>query len=53
MVFTVEPWYYNHDDGISVFIEDEVLITEDGADVLTSSLPRGAEELARMVKRRP
>ena len=28
MVFTVEPWYYNHDLEISVFIEDVVLVTE-------------------------
>ena len=53
MIFTVEPWYYNHDDGISVFIEDEVLVTEEGAEVLTSSLPRRADELERLVNRRP
>lgn len=49
MVFTVEPWYYNHDAGISVFVEDMILVTEDGAEVLTSSLPRTAEGLAAMV----
>ena len=49
MVFTVEPWYYNHDAGISVFVEDMILVTEDGAEVLTSSLPRTAEGLAGMV----
>jgi hypothetical protein len=40
MVFTVEPWYYNHDEGISVFTEDEVLVTETGGRNLTASLPR-------------
>ena len=40
MVFTVEPWYYTHEIGISVFTEDEILVTEDGAEVLTSGLPR-------------
>jgi Xaa-Pro aminopeptidase len=49
MVFTVEPWYYNHDTGISVFVEDMILVTEDGAEVLTSSLPRSAEGLEGMV----
>jgi Xaa-Pro aminopeptidase len=49
MVFTVEPWYYNHDTGISVFVEDMVLVTGDGAEVLTSSLPRTGEGLAGMV----
>ena len=50
MVFTVEPWYYNHDREIAVFVEDEILVTESGADVLTAALPRtpgGLEELMR------
>jgi Xaa-Pro aminopeptidase len=51
MVFTVEPWYYNHDTGISVFTEDVVLVTENGAEVLTSGLPRTPDELERMVGR--
>ena len=52
MVFTVEPWYYNHDDAISVFIEDVVLVTDDGAEVLTAALPRIPEDLERMVGNR-
>jgi len=47
MVFTVEPWYYNHDLEIAVFVEDVVLVTEDGVDVLTRSLPRTPEEIER------
>ena len=39
MVFTVEPWYYNHETGISVFTEDVVVVTEDGVEVLSASLP--------------
>ena len=49
MVFTVEPWYYNHDLGISVFTEDIILVTEDGAEVLTAGLPRTPEALEQMV----
>jgi Xaa-Pro aminopeptidase len=49
MVFTVEPWYYNHDTGISVFVEDMILVTEDGAEVLTAGLPRDAASLEAMV----
>jgi len=52
MVFTVEPWYYNHETGVSVFVEDMILVTEDGAEVLTSSLPRAPEELAGIVRGR-
>lgn len=51
MVFTVEPWYYDHDTGVSVFVEDMVLVTETGVEILTSSLPRTAAELADMVGR--
>ena len=54
MIFTVEPWYYNHDDGISVFIEDDVLVTEDGHENLTRALPRSPAELEAMTgARRP
>ena len=50
MVFTVEPWYYNHDTGISVFTEDVVLVTETGVEILSSGLPRTPDELERMVR---
>jgi Xaa-Pro aminopeptidase len=49
MVFTVEPWYYNHDAEIAVFVEDDVLVTATGAEVLTASLPRTPEDLERLV----
>ncbi|MCB0491503.1 MAG: aminopeptidase P family protein [Cyclobacteriaceae bacterium] len=51
MVFTVEPWYYNHDKNISVFTEDEVLVTSNGVEVLTKALPRTPEELERLMKK--
>ena len=50
MVFTVEPWYYNHELEVAVFVEDVVLVTEDGVEVLTSSLPRDAESLEAMIR---
>lgn len=50
MVFTVEPWYYNHDLGISVFVEDVVLVTEDGVEVLTRGLARTPDELEALVR---
>lgn len=53
MIFTIEPWYYNHDEGISVFIEDVVLVTKDGHENLTSSLPRAPEDLERLVHGAP
>jgi Xaa-Pro aminopeptidase len=53
MVFTVEPWYYNHDEGIAIFIEDVVLVTAGGHENLTASLPRTAEGLELMTGARP
>ena len=50
MVFTVEPWYYNHDEGISVFTEDQILITDSGARNLTASLPRTPDDLERLLQ---
>lgn len=51
MVLTVEPWYYNHDRRIAVFTEDVILVTQQGAEVLTAELPRSPAELERMVER--
>lgn len=50
MVFTVEPWYYNHDEQISVFTEDVILITKDGNEILSKTLPRTPEGLERLMK---
>ncbi len=48
MVFTIEPWYYNHDERVAAFIEDEILITAAGSENLTAGLPRDAEGLERL-----
>ena len=50
MIFTVEPWYYNHDEQISVFTEDVILITEDGCEVLSKNLPRDPVDLERIMR---
>ena len=49
MIFTVEPWYYNHDDQISVFTEDVVLVTEESCEVLSKQLPRTPEDLEKLM----
>ena len=48
MIFTIEPWYYNHDDGVAVFLEDEILVTALGSENLTAALPRDADGLERL-----
>ncbi|HCM75979.1 MAG TPA: hypothetical protein DIS90_06330 [Cytophagales bacterium] len=50
MVFTVEPWYYNHDKNIAVFTEDEVLVTDTGVEILSKALPRTPEALEKLMK---
>jgi len=50
MIFTVEPWYYNHDEQISVFTEDVILVTKDGCEILSNTLPRTAIGLEDLMK---
>lgn len=48
MVVTVEPGIYIQEERIGIRIEDDILITEDGAELLTRRLPRTVGELERL-----
>jgi Xaa-Pro aminopeptidase len=52
MIITIEPGLYLPDEGFGVRIEDMLLITKDGARVLSNDLPRGADEIERAMERR-
>jgi Xaa-Pro aminopeptidase len=51
MVITDEPGIYIPEEKIGVRIEDMVLITPDGAELMTKRLPRTAEEIELLMKR--
>ncbi len=47
MIVTIEPGIYIPEENLGVRLEDIVLVTEDGAVLLTASLPRTIEEIVR------
>ena len=51
MVITVEPGIYIPGENLGVRIEDVVLVTKDGARVLTEALPREADAIERAMAR--
>jgi Xaa-Pro aminopeptidase len=50
MVITVEPGLYLPDESFGVRIEDMVLVTEDGARLLSAKLPSDADEVERLIR---
>ena len=53
MVITVEPGVYIPEEALGVRIEDEVLVTSGGSELLTAKLPRAAEEIERLMADQP
>ena len=49
MVITVEPGIYIPEENLGVRIEDDVLVTKDGYQLLTARLPRTADEIERIM----
>ena len=47
MVITVEPGVYSPEENIGVRIEDVVLVTSDGAKVLSAALPKEPDEVEK------
>jgi len=52
MVFAIEPGLYYPEKNIGVRVEDTVLITKDGCEVLTKDVPKEIDEVEKLLSRR-
>jgi Xaa-Pro aminopeptidase len=52
MVFAIEPALYYPEKNIGIRIEDTVLITKDGCEVLTKDVPKELEDIERLMSRK-
>jgi Xaa-Pro aminopeptidase len=50
MVLTIEPGVYLPDEGVGIRIEDDVLVTERGHEVLSAQAPRRVDEIERLMR---
>jgi Xaa-Pro aminopeptidase len=49
MVFAIEPALYYPEKAIGIRIEDTVLITKDGCEVLTKDVPKEIEDIEKLL----
>ncbi len=50
MVFTVEPGIYIPEENLGVRIEDDVLVTPDGHEILSDGAPRSVEDIENLMQ---
>jgi Xaa-Pro aminopeptidase len=49
MVFAIEPGLYYPEKGFGVRIEDTVLITASGCEILTAGVPKEIDEIEKLL----
>ena len=52
-VFTVEPGIYIPEKNLGIRIEDDILVTENGFEILTQNAPKEIEEIEKLMKEKP
>jgi Xaa-Pro aminopeptidase len=52
MVFAIEPILYSKQQNFAVFLEDVILVTKDGYDVLSHGMPYTVEEIENLMTRK-
>jgi Xaa-Pro aminopeptidase len=50
MVITIEPGIYIREEGLGVRIEDDVLVTDTGHEVMTAAAPKSVSEIEALMK---
>jgi Xaa-Pro aminopeptidase len=53
MVLTIEPGIYIESEELGIRIEDDILVTETGAELLSAGAPRTVEEIEALMATRP
>jgi Xaa-Pro aminopeptidase len=53
MVFTIEPGIYIAGEQLGIRIEDDILVTPTGAEILSAGAPRTIEDIERLMQQRP
>jgi Xaa-Pro aminopeptidase len=53
MILTVEPGFIDNQRNITVHVEDMVLVTDDGHEVLSDAVPIEAADVERMLAAKP